>query len=334
MTHLGAAFARLARSRRIAVGVTLLGLLALVAVFSEVLAAPAPIFAVGPSGVRAFPAVVDGARYAELGERDVARAHAGDAAVWPLVRFGPGTAAEAGALAPSSRAHPLGTDARGHDLFARLVYGARSALGLSLAAVLASLVLGVALGALAGEGRGFWNDRLARLVETVDTFPAIIVVALVRAIEREPSVLSLVIAVSVVRWAEVARLVRAESLRAQSEEYVTAARALGASRWRVFFRHVLPNAVGPVFVSSVFGVASIVLLECAISFLEMGAPTDVPTWGETLAEGARSPEHVRLLLLPGLLVLVTVGASYLIADALRDAFDARTTRGGLAARPR
>ena len=165
-----------------------------------------------------------------------------------------------------------------------------------------------------------------RLVETVDTFPAIIVVALVRAIERQPSALSLVIAVSIVRWAEVARLVRAESLRVAAEDYVMAARALGASRARVFVRHVLPNAIGPVFVSSVFGIASIVLLECAISFLGMGAPTDVPTWGETLAEGAREPAHLRLVLLPGLLVLLTVGGSYLVADALRDAFDPRAIR--------
>src|SRR6185295_12652109 len=94
-------------------------------------------------------------------------------------------------------------------------------------------------------------------------------------LEREPSAISLVIAVAAVRWAEVARLVRAEVLRATAEDYVTAARALGASPYRVFFRHILPNAVGPVLVSSVFGVASVVLLEAALSFLSMGAPTRV-----------------------------------------------------------
>src|SRR5439155_26114179 len=119
---------------------------------------------------------------------------------------------------------------------ARLVYGARNALGLSLGAVLASVILGVGLGGLAGVGRGFWNDRLVRLVETVDTFPSIIVVALVRAIERHPSALSLVLAVAAVRWAEVARLVRAEVLRASAEGYVVAARALGAHPLRTFWR--------------------------------------------------------------------------------------------------
>jgi peptide/nickel transport system permease protein len=185
------------------------------------------------------------------------------------------------------------------------------------------MLLGVALGGLAGIERGFWDDRLVRLVETVDTFPAIVVVALVRAIERQPSALSLVVAVAFVRWAEVARLVRAEVVRATTEDYVLAARALGASPVRVFARHILPNAMGPAVVSSVFGVASVVLLEAAISFLGMGAESRVASWGETLAEGARDPGRLRLLLLPGVLLMVTVGGTYLIAAALRDATDPR-----------
>ena len=325
MTHLDGAWRRLQQSRRALLGLAMLGMLSLFAIFAEVVAAPAPIFASGPGGLVVLPAIVHGERYDALPEQEIAARHAGGTSLWPLVRVGPSTTTAAGPLAPSSRAHPLGTDARGRDLCARLVYGARTALGLSLAAVLSSLLLGVVLGGLAGRG-GFWNARLGRLVETVQTFPAIIVVALVRAIERQPSALSLVIAVACVRWAEVARLVRAASLRAHGSEYVVAARALGASRARVFVRHVLPNALGAVFVSSVFGVASVVLLEATVSFLALGAPTDVATWGETLAEGARQPEHLRLVLLPGALLLLTLGGSYLLADALRDAFDPRALR--------
>ncbi|NUQ75937.1 MAG: ABC transporter permease, partial [Polyangiaceae bacterium] len=187
------------------------------------------------------------------------------------------------------------------------------------------MLLGVALGGLAGAYR-FWNDVLVRLIETVDTSPGIIIVALVRAIEREPSALSLVIAVALVRWAEVARLTRAMVLRASAEDYVLAARALGCTPRRIFWRHMLPNAIGPVVVSSVFGVASVVLLEAAISFLGMGAPTTAASWGETLAEGARSPEHLRLILLPTLALLLTMGGSYVLADALRDAMDPRVVR--------
>jgi peptide/nickel transport system permease protein len=235
------------------------------------------------------------------------------------VRYGPTTPDTGGD-------HPLGTDAEGRDLLARLVYGARTALGVSLGAVLLGMVLGVGLGGLAGYERGFWDDRLVRLVQTVDTFPAIIVVALVRAIERQPSALSLVLAVASVRWAEVARLVRAEVVRATAEDHVLAAQALGASPLRVLARHILPTAMGPAVVSSVFGVASVVLLETAISFLGMGAESRVASWGETLAEGARDPARLRLLVAPGVLLVATVGGSYLLASALRDATDPRAAR--------
>lgn len=327
MTHAQILWRRVKGSRRVALGVALLGLLALLGVFAELLAAPAPLVFVGPRGVEILPAVmhdhtIDAMPDAELAERY----SNGGFEIWPLVRHGPTRPTQAGPLAGPSRDHPLGTDALGRDLAARLIYGARTALGLSLSAVLLGMLLGVALGGLAGTYRGFWNDRLIGLVETVDTFPAIIVVALVRAIEREPSALSLVIAVAIVRWAEIARLVRAEVLRASAEDYVLAAKALGSGELRVFYRHILPNAVGPVIVSSVFGVSSVVLLEAAISFLAMGAPSHAASWGETLAEAAQHPGELRLLLLPGALLLLTVGGSYLLADALRDAVDARTVR--------
>jgi peptide/nickel transport system permease protein len=314
---------RLRRSRRAVFGLVLLGFLALAGIFAEVLASPAPIVAYGSRGLSVLPGVVHASTYAVIDRAEVDRLHEGDAALWPLVRFGPNTVAEVGPGAPAGGGHPLGTDAEGRDLFARLVYGARTALGLSLFAVSLGMVLGVILGGLAGYERGFWDDRLVRLVETVDTFPAIILVALVRAIERQPSALSLVIAVAFVRWAEVARLVRTEVVRATAEDYVVAARALGASPMRVFARHILPNVLGPAVVSSVFGVGSVVLLEAAISFLGMGAESRVASWGETLAEGARDPGRLRLLVMPGGLLAITVGGSYLVAAALRDATDPR-----------
>lgn len=326
MIHALIAWSRIKDSRRAVFGLVLLGFLTLAGVFAEVLASPAPIVALGPGGARFFPAVIHAAEYEGRPRAEIDARFEGHPAIWPLVRYGPTTPGDAGPNAPADLRHPLGTDAEGRDLFARLVWGARTALGLSAAALALGMILGVALGGLAGYERGFWNDRLVRLVETVDTFPAIIVVALVRAIEREPSARSLVIAVAFVRWAEVARLVRAEALRAGAEDYVVAARALGATPARVFYRHILPNTLGPAIVSSVFGVASVVLLEAALSFLEMGAPTRVASWGETLAEGARDPARLRLILLPGALLAITVGASYMVASALRDATDPRVVR--------
>jgi peptide/nickel transport system permease protein len=325
-THGALAWRRLARSHRAVFGVVLLGLLAIAGVFAEILASPAPIVAHGPGGLTVLPGVLHAADYAGRTRADIDHLHRDDAALWPWVRSGPNTLSDAGPNAPADADHPLGTDAEGRDLFARLVYGARTALGLSLGAVLLGMFLGVGLGGLAGYERGFWDDRLVRLVETVDTFPAIIVVALVRAIERQPSALSLVLAVAFVRWAEIARVVRAEVVRACAEEHVLAAQALGASPLRVFTRHILPGAIGPAIVSSVFGVASVVLLEAAISFLGMGVESRVASWGETLAEGARDPARLRLLLLPGALLAATVGGTYLLAAALRDATDPRAVK--------
>ncbi|WP_437667336.1 ABC transporter permease [Sorangium sp. So ce1182] len=326
MTHAAAFLRRMVGSKRVTAGAVLLGVLALLAIFAELLAAPAPIARFGPGGAEILPAVTEAAALESLTEAELGARFEGGLAIWPPIRYGPEQRTDAGPNASPSRAHPLGTDFESRDLAARLIYGARTALGLSLSAVLVGMFLGVVLGGLAGTLRGFWNDGLVRLVETVDTFPAILVVAIVRAIEREPSALSLVLAVAFVRWAEIARLVRAEVLRASSEEYVMAAHALGSTRLRVFYRHILPNALGPAIVSSVLGVASVVLLEAAISFLGMGAPTRVASWGETLGQAARHPSEIRLLVFPFVLLLATVGGSYLIADALRDAVDARTVR--------
>jgi peptide/nickel transport system permease protein len=326
MSHAAIVRARIAKSRRVLLGTVILGTLALIGIFAEALAGDAPVIAIGPSGITVFPAIAHAAEYDALEPSAIAARFEGHHAIWPLVRAGPTWPTLAGPLAPFSLAHPLGTDLSGRDVAARLIYGARTALGLSLGAVLLSMFLGVALGSMAGHYRGFWNDRLVRLVEMVDTFPSIIVVAIVRAIEREPSSLSLVIAVALVRWAEVARLVRAEVLRASAEDYVLAARALGARPARVLVRHILPNAMGPVMVSSVFGIASVVLLEAAVSFLGMGSPEKGASWGEVLAEGARQPSDLRLIIGPGFLLLLTVGGSYLMADALRDALDPRRPR--------
>jgi peptide/nickel transport system permease protein len=164
--------------------------------------------------------------------------------------------------------------------------------------------------------------------------------------ERTPSALSLVVAVAIVRWAEIARLVRAEVLRASSEGYVLAARALGASPIRIFYNHILRNAAGPILTSAVFSIAAVVLLEAAVSFLAVSAPTSDASWGETLAQGATlwhsppgaragaaDPSALRLLLLPGFVLLITIVGSYLLAEAVRNAMEPRTARGKPDERP-
>ncbi len=319
MSHASITLRRVLRDRRTSVGAAVLGILGLVGIFAEVLAAPAPLLVVGHGTRNLLPAITEERTAADVPDKH----YDGAFVVWPIVRSSPTAVTAEGPFAPSSAMHPLGTDEKGRDVFARIVYGARNALGVSVVAIFLSTLFGVLLGGLSGIRGGVSRTVLVRLVETVDSFPAIIVVALVWAIERQPSSLSLIFAVAFVRWAEIARLVHAESMRATTEDYALAARALGASRTRIFMHHVLPNALGPVMVSSVFGVASVVLLNATLAFLEMGTASDSASWGELLAQGARHPSALRLLLLPGVLLFATVGASYLLADALREAMDPR-----------
>ncbi len=325
MTHWAWIRRRLARSLRIRFGALVLTLVVLPALFAELVAADAPVFAYGSGGVVVFPAIVQPADQQGMSPADISARYEHDVAWWPLVRSGPDTESAMGPLAPMCRAHPLGTDELGRDLLARLVYGARTALGLALFALLVSLVLGVLLGAIAGQVGGIWDEMLTRQVEIVETFPCIVVVAVVRAVYPEATYWSLVLAIAAVRWAEVARLVRAEVVRLSHADFVAAARALGCSRIRILRRHILPHAFRPVVVSMMFGVASVVLLEASVSFLGLGLEG---SWGVMIAEGLAPEAPLGPTLWAGLALVLTVGAAYLMADAVNESVDARvaTTR--------
>lgn len=329
MTHWGWVRRRLRHSARLRLGVMVLAFIALPAVFAELWAADAPIIAVGTSGVMLLPAIIEPDRHDGLDRRAIAELHAHDATVWPLVRCGPESSCAIGANAPSSWSHPLGTDGNGRDVFARLIYGARSALGLALAAIVLSVLFGGFFGALAGWVGGFWDEMLSRPVEFIQAFPAIIVVALVRAIVDDSTMWSLLVAVAAVRWAEVARLVRAEVVRTAGADFVTAARALGCGRIRILRRHILPYALRPVVVSSMFAIASIVMLEVAVSFLGLGTRG---SWGTMIADGLVSEGGARSAMWAGVSLAVTVLAAYLIADATEEALDSRV--GGAIGSPR
>ena len=287
MTHFAWIRKRLSRSLRARVGMLVLSLIALPALFAEIIAAPAPVIAVGGSGFVAFPAVLppDGYR-PEWGHAEIAAFHADDFTVWPVFEHGPETVVGE-ADGPASGEHWLGTDSRGRDLFVRLVYGGRVALGIAILVLFSSMLLGGVLGGLAGYYGGFWDEALARPIEVVETFPSVFVVAVVRAVYPEGSLWSLALAVAAVRWAEVARLTRAEVVKASSSDFVLAARALGCGHGRVLLRHILPTAVRPTFESALFGVASVVILEVSVSFLGFGVDA---SWGATIADGI-APGH-------------------------------------------
>jgi peptide/nickel transport system permease protein len=218
--------------------------------------------------------------------------------------------------------HPLGTDALGRDLLARILWGGRISLAVGLVSAALVVVLGVAFGALAGYGGAAADFFVTRVVEVLQSIPTFFLVlctvALVPASVVHP-MLAIVAVIALVGWTGVARLVRGEILRIREEEYVLAARALGLAAWRVLLRHVLPGAMGPVLVAGAFAVASGVLIESAVSFLGFGVRLPFPSWGALLA----GPGRWWLQLFPGTLIFLTVVCTNVVGEGVRDALDPR-----------
>ncbi len=328
MNHFAWIRRRLSRSVRVRIAMLVLSTIALPAVFAELIASPAPVVAYGAGGFVAFPTVFHPAAYppGALEPDVIAAHHQGDLALWPIFRHGPSTISKAGAHAAPSGLHLLGTDGRGRDLFVRLIYGGRVALGIAVVSLVLAMLVGGLMGAVAGYFGGAWDELLARPIELVETFPSVFVVAVVRAAYPEGSLWSLALAVAAVRWAEVARLVRAEVVKTASADYVLAARALGCTHQRILLRHILPVALRPTLESSVFGIASVVILEVSVSFLGLGP--DV-SWGATIADSVTQGGAVGPALWAGAALVATVGAAFMLADAAGEALSARvaTTRG-------
>jgi peptide/nickel transport system permease protein len=221
--------------------------------------------------------------------------------------------------------HPLGTDALGRDLLARLLWGGRISLAVGLVSAALLVGLGVLVGAAAGYLGGRWDLLLSRLIEIGQCFPAFFLIVTAVALVPERSLhplFTVVIVIGLVGWTGVARLVRAEFLRARELDYVAAARALGLGAPRIVFGHVLPNVLGPVLVAAAFAVASGILIESGVSFLGFGVRHPVPSWGALLGE-TRTLQHWWIQVFPGALIFATVLATNLLGEGLRDALDPR-----------
>jgi peptide/nickel transport system permease protein len=330
------ALGQLRQSKLAFFGATVMACFALVAAFADLFASDLPIACRLHQRTYVLPNLV---RPPALAPYDCQRTEdelgEGDWALYPLVRFGPTQTSARGrieALLPpffsvsGELVHPLGTDDRGRDVFARLVHGARTSLTVGLLSVVAFLGIGATLGALAGFYGGFIDAVVARLIETLTAFPTIVLVLVVQGLVMHPTLSTMLLAIGLTRWTEVARLVRAEVLLVMSQEYVLAARALGARPGHVLVRHVLPNAIAPLLVATTFGVASVVLIEASLTFLRVGVPPPTPSWGEMLSEARDHAFAWWLLLPPGLAVFTTVMALNLVGEALRDALDPRQRR--------
>ena len=233
-----------------------------------------------------------------------------------------------------SLAHPFGTDDLGQDLLARMIYGGRISLAVGVAAMLVAVVAGVLVGAVSGMASGRLDAVLMWLTDLFLSLPQLPLLLLVIYLFRNALAAALglegglfvliVLVIGGLRWMPVARLVRAQFFSLREKEFVEAAHALGASRIRLVVRHILPNALGPVIVAATVEVASAIIAESTLSFLGLGFPPDIPTWGRTLF-GAKDYLDIapHYALFPGAAIFLAVLSINFIGDGLRDALDAR-----------
>ncbi|MFQ5345956.1 MAG: ABC transporter permease [Mariprofundus sp.] len=224
-------------------------------------------------------------------------------------------------LMPPSWQHWCGTDTLGRDVFSRMLYGARVSLAVGFVAVGISLILGLILGAVAGFFGGRTDAVLMRITDMVLCFPTFFLILAVIAF-LEPSIWNIMIVIGLTSWMGVARLVRAEFLSLSRREFVLAAHSLGASPIRLMWRYLLPNAMGPILVSAILGIAGAVLVESGLSFLGLGVQPPDASWGNILTDGKDNIQIAWWLsVYPGMAILTTVLGYNLLGEGLRDYFD-------------
>jgi peptide/nickel transport system permease protein len=328
MTGRMAIWRHLRRSTLAMVGLGVLLMLALTALFADLVASDLPIVLRLNHQLYVLPNLT---RPVSLLSYDNARLHRemqaprGDWAVMPLCEFGPEQQPEILRPPPADpdSTHWLGTDNRGRDVFARLVHGSRVSLGVGFLSVAIYVLIGLLLGTCGGYYGGWISSLVARLVELGLTFPTFFLILIIMALVERTSIITMIVVLGLTRWTDVARLARAEVLRLKELDFIAAARVCGASSWRIMTVHLIPNAIGPVLVSATFGVAGAILVESALSFLGFGTPPPTASWGEVMSQAMDHQSCWWLTICPGFLLFITVTALNLLGEALRDAVDPR-----------
>jgi peptide/nickel transport system permease protein len=230
--------------------------------------------------------------------------------------------------------HPFGTDDLGQDILARMIYGGRISLAVGLAAMIVATLFGIVVGALAGMSRGYADNVLMWVTDLFLSLPQLPLLLLIIYLFREQLkavfgveggvFILIVVVIGGLRWMPVARLVRAQFFSLREKEFVEAARAQGATKWRQITAHILPNAIGPVIVAATIEVSAAIIAESTLSFLGLGFPPDIPTWGRLLFDAKDFLDVApHWALFPGAAIFLTVLSINFIGDGLRDALDPR-----------
>ena len=232
------------------------------------------------------------------------------------------TMAQTSLLSPSAE-HPFGTDSLGRDILVRVIYGARVSLSVGVMATAISTAIGLIMGALAGFYGGVWDTIIMRLADTFLAFPYVLfVVALIAVLGR--SLTNVFIAIGILGWPSIARVFRSAILTVKENDYVDAARAMGASGLRIIVRHIFPNSVASIVVYATMNIGGAILTESSLSFLGMGVVPPTPSWGSMIQDGQVYLQTAPwMMIMPGLAILSTVLAFTLLGDGLRDALDVK-----------
>jgi len=247
----------------------------------------------------------------------------GARALYPPVPYRPTNINLLEPLEPPSAKHLFGTDKLGRDVAAGMIHGSRISLSIGFVAVGIALLIGVVLGAIAGYF-GSWVDlAISRIFEIMLSIPTFFLLITIAAL-LPPSIFLTMTIIGATSWVGMARFTRNEFLRIRNLDYVTAAVALGVSDRKVMFKHILPNALAPVIVSVVFGIGGAILVESSLSFLGIGVPAELVTWGSILQEGSTTTFAWWLAVFPGFAIFITVLAYYLVGEGLREVLDPRS----------
>lgn len=248
----------------------------------------------------------------------------------PLSPYDPEISDLKNKLQPPSWQHPFGTDALGRDMLTRVLYGGRISMFVGLMVVVITLVIGVPIGAVAGYYGGWIDNLLMRLIDATLSLPSLLVLILLSAILQEVdvpfmeknNVMTIAIAIGLLSWMTVARLVRAIFLSLREREYVLASRALGASNARIILTEILPNGLGPIIVESTLEIGWAIMEESGLSFLGFGIRPPTPSWGNLLSNAQEHlTQHPWLAIFPGVMIFLTIISVNYIGDGFRDALD-------------
>lgn len=226
---------------------------------------------------------------------------------------------------PSSE-HILGTDSSGRDNFSRLLYGSRISLTVGVSAMLFTLVIGVITGSLSGFYGGMVDSVIMRVADLVLALPFLVLALTIISLLEKITIRIFVVIIAITTWPTLTRIVRGSFLSLREQEFILSAQSIGASDFRIIFKHFIPNAIGPIIVNATLMMATMIIAESGLSFIGMGIPQPTPTWGNMISEAQNIrilQNHPEAWIPPGIGILATVLAINFIGDGLRDAFDSK-----------